>query len=568
MANALLARTGWSRGHENPLESSLGATSRTTRVLAVIGAIHRAGAGALHMAVGTLRQVACVARERRTQWRSAFTSPTDALPVDLFRILIGLIGAAYFSRLAVEAARLYGPDGLLDPATTRDLFWYARWTLLHPDLPGIGVSFFRVLYLASAGASLCVAAGIGTRPLSAGLFIVAASTFRWNIPAVYLDDALMQLMLLWVFLLPTGNTLTIRELRTGGPGILRRWADVQVPGAAVRCFLVNLALIYGVAGAWKWTSPLWKQGLALYAGLKMAVAHDPDRWQPRHLPILRAGNYGALLLESIVPLAIALPAFHRLKLACGAGLVAFHLGIVATLKIPFANLACIAALAVVFRKEIMTWVRRGAPPRPAYDGNDRLDLRARAAVALVVTIGMSMLVDALRPRWRSGTHDSVRNSTAAGRAALRAGHNPFAAVLWVVGIAQSYRLFDWIDERNYYITYEVVERAGDGRQRLWDSRKVFPRSQRDVLFQSYLHDVMWFKVPRHRLHELQNVIFERYARQFCRKHPDTGAMSISRSVQRVHAANLDLTNPVREPFLSFSCHCGAPAIRFVRLSTA
>ena len=511
------------------------------------------------------RAVCDIRRKASAGW-SDFTAPCDAIPVDLFRILVSLNSAAYFARLARESPRLYGPTGLLDPALNRELFWFSRWTPLHPALPGIGVTFFQVLYVGAAAASLALAAGFQVRTLSAGLFVTAASVFRWNIPVVYLDDAMMHAMLLWLFLLPTGRTLTIPGLLKGRRDVLRCWTSAQVPGTAVRAFLVNLALIYGVAGAWKWTSPMWRQGIALYAGLKMAVAHDPERWSPRHLPLLRIGNYGALLLETVVPLGLLLPAGHPLKRVMGAGLLSFHLGIVATLKIPFANLACIAALALVFRDEIMAFIRSRIPDAEPDAMVPSLDVRAWLSIGLVTTIAAAMLVDAVRPRWRSGTHDSVRNSVVSSRMAPGARENPFASMLWLAGVAQSYRLFDWIDERNYHITYDARERGAAGRVTVLDDREVFPRTQRDVLLQSYLHDVMWIKVPRNRLPELQRSIFDRYARQYCQEHGPTGTIRVDRLVQRVDASNLDLHRPVREPFLRFTCCGKEPAIGYARLS--
>ena len=168
---------------------------------------------------------------------------------------------------------------------------------------------------------------------------------------------LILLILLWMLLLPIGRTLTLPEWLSERGSAVERWKQEQVPGAAVRCFLVNLALVYILAGPWKWTSPLWRQGLAVYAVLKTAVSRTPDRWKPRHLPTLITANHLSLVLEPLFPLAFVLPANHPLKWSLGAAMIGFHAGIIATMKIPFANVACIAASALVFRGEIMAWLR-------------------------------------------------------------------------------------------------------------------------------------------------------------------------------------------------------------------
>jgi hypothetical protein len=59
-----------------------------------------------------------------------------------------------------------------------------------------------------------------------------------------------------------------------------------VPGAAVRCFVANLALIYLVAGLWKWTSTMWRDGIAVYAILKTPLSYAPDWWGVHHISVL------------------------------------------------------------------------------------------------------------------------------------------------------------------------------------------------------------------------------------------------------------------------------------------
>lgn len=53
---------------------------------------------------------------------------------------------------------------------------------------------------------------------------------------------------------------------------MERWKNVRVQGATVRCLMANVALVYIVAGLWKWTSPLWKKGIAVYAGLSRRLS--------------------------------------------------------------------------------------------------------------------------------------------------------------------------------------------------------------------------------------------------------------------------------------------------------
>ncbi|MDP9352271.1 MAG: hypothetical protein M3P51_12095, partial [Chloroflexota bacterium] len=339
---------------------------------------------------------------------SGFTAPVDAGPVDLFRALVGLLSSAYFLSAFREAELISAPEGLLDHALVRELFWYTRLSFFHP---GMGLAAFRTIYALASAASLLLVIGVWIKPVSAGLFVLAVSTYRWNFPTTYVDDAIVHLMLLWVLLLPTGHTLTLPEWRAHRGAALARWKAARVPGAGVRCFLANLGLLYLVAALWKLTSPLWRDGFALYAVLKTAVSRAPEYWRPGHLRVLRVATYAALVLELLCPLALILPVHHALKWLLGVAMLGFHVGIIATMKIPFANVACIAAGVLVFRSEIMQALRRGeSPPSSDEDPNTNLDISARAAALLVTLIALAMASDVLRPRWRSGTHPVVRGN--------------------------------------------------------------------------------------------------------------------------------------------------------------
>jgi hypothetical protein len=184
-------------------------------------------------------------------WKS-FTGPTDALPIDLFRVLVGLLSCTYFSRTFLEAPMFSSPHGLIDHGLVRKTLWYTRLGLFRP---GAELTFFRVLYPLAALGSLLLAAGIQVKPASAFLYATAVSTYRWNFPVTYVDDTVMHLMLLWMLLLPIGSTLSLPEWLSERGMAVERWKQAQVPGASMRCLLANLALVYLVAGLWKWTSP-------------------------------------------------------------------------------------------------------------------------------------------------------------------------------------------------------------------------------------------------------------------------------------------------------------------------
>ena len=60
------------------------------------------------------------------------TSPTWALPIDAFRAMVGLLGAAYFARTWREAPLFSGPDGLVDHGLVRRILPFTRLCLFPP----------------------------------------------------------------------------------------------------------------------------------------------------------------------------------------------------------------------------------------------------------------------------------------------------------------------------------------------------------------------------------------------------------------------------------------------------
>jgi hypothetical protein len=401
---------------------------------------------------------------------------------------------------------------------------------------------------------------------------------------MYVDDAIMHLVFFWLLCLPVGGTLALADWLREGPRAVERWYQARVPGAPVRFFLANVALAYLVAGLWKWTSPMWREGTALYAVLKLPIAHTPELWQPAHLPWLRLGNYFVLALETLLPLVVALRAGHWAKWLLGIGLVSFHLGIIATLKIPYANLALLAAAVVIFRDEIMQSIgarhrehfpvrQAAAPERIWWAG-----FQGAASGLFVAWLAAAMLWDLGAPAWRAPSQPALGGQTAAigaGEAApehasaadlaLARQQNPLYGALWMIGIAQSYRLFDWIDDRNFTIRYEVVEVEPGSPAHPIAAEELFPESIRGILLQSYLHGITWFRVPEADKAEVEASLYTRFARRFCRSHPNTGRIVVHATVARITAANPDLPETSRRRFMEFECREGGPALYFPEL---
>lgn len=482
-------------------------------------------------------------------WRSRLCAPVYALPVDLFRILAGLLSCAYFAAAFFEANDISGPHGLVDHRLSLELFPYTKWSLLQGEMPTV---LLKAVFLGAVAVSASLTAGYRPALSAAVLYIVAVSTYRLNFLVLYVDDAIFHWTLLWLILLPTGRTLTWREWRRDGKAAMDHWRSRTVPGLALRCFLVNLALVYAFSGLWKLTSPMWLEGTALYVILKLPIAWMPDLWDAGSLPWMKVASYVALAAEPLFVLLLFLRPGHPVKWPVIALLIVFHAGIIATLKIPFANFACLAGIVLWCRHEIMAVV---GVRTPRVDSG-RITWCGAAALVVTCLLGLQAVLDFAKPHWRYDDW-KVGRPVPAQKEWVDGLHLAVYGVLWAGGLAQSYRLLDWVDSRNYDLDYKVRERKPDGRWERVDPEGLFPFSMRGILLQSYLHGVVWRKFPPAREAELRAGLRQRFAARYCSGRPDAHlVVDAEVRIERVNAVAPRPERGVYEPLMRFACGKG------------
>jgi hypothetical protein len=466
------------------------------------------------------------------------TADIHALPLDIGRIVVGAVLFVYFFNTLRQARDFSDPDGLIDHGLLSRLFPPTRVSLFQPGMPGV---LFRAVFVCACVAALMVVAGVHPRAAGAFLFLAALSTLRWNVLASYLDDAMIHIFCLWIVLLPVGTTLNVPDLLAGTSGDLDTWLAATVPGAAPRAFIANMALVYVVAGLYKFTSPMWRDGSAMHAALRMPIARAPEFWTLRYRTPLRWVTHAALVMEPLFALVFVLPTGAAAKWLLAAGAVVFHGGIALTLKIPYSNSAMLGALPLAFAPEIMgAAAGLSATPGASTAG---LAPAGVVAVALVVLIVIMLLWDIVA----TGTRLTERYSS-------RGWYNPVQALLWMVGVYQSYRLFDWVDERNYHVRFEVRTVGEAGRH--VDPDTLFPQSMRHLLLQSYLVGNIWLQLGPGKLEAVRRSLLVRHARRYARAHPEAGTVDVVAVVQRITADNLELTRGERRPLMRFTCRGG------------
>jgi hypothetical protein len=498
--------------------------------------------------------------------RELLAEPVDALPLDIFRVLVGALAFTYFLLTLFEARDFSGPGGLIDHELSRELFWFTRLSLFQP---GMSLVMFQAIFLIACLCSCALILGYRVKTFAAILYLVAVSTYRWNFLVMYVDDSILHLTLFWLLLLPVGHTLVLSEWRVDRGVAWRRWKCARVPGVATRCFLWNLTLIYIVAGLWKWTSPMWRDGIALYAVLKLPISVTPEFWGPQHLSLLKVLNYSALILEPLFPLIFILPKGHLAKYGLLLALFGFHVGTLATLWIPLANIACLAAMIVPFGGELMDRLRgRATWPQPRR-APARLGWSGTFVILFVAVLAVAMLSSVTLPQWRAPTRHGYAEAagartTAGGAEGLGPLQMVFFSSLWCVGIAQQYQLFNWIDERNYSVRYRINEYEGDTPGREIEPGSMFVESTRGVLLQFYLHGLTWMRVEPSRGAELRRSIQTRTARRYCRRFQPRGVVVVYSTVERIVPGGIrDGEGPAL--LMRFSCDGGEPVMQAMNL---
>ena len=473
---------------------------------------------------------------RRAWWPlpSRLRRETYALPVDLFRILVGLLSFSYFLSLLAQVPDFSSPHGLVDHVLVRQIFWFTRLSLFFPGLPDW---FFYAVFALGCVGSAAIVLGYRIKWWAALLYLIAVSTYRWNFVVMYVDDSIMHLMLFWLLVLPVGRTLTLAEIRRDGRRCWDRWVRSTVPGTAVYCVLGNLCLLYLVSGLWKFESPLWREGFALYATVRLPIGWFPNFWTPRSLPLLAVGNYATLVIEPLLPVVLLQRPGHPLKWVGLVGLLLLHLGIIATVRIPFANVACIAGAVLFFREEIMRAVLRRSGVTVELRYAQHSDAAGRVAVTFLIVLSVAMT----------------------RRLPIDALSHPAYAVLWMGGFAQDYQLFNWIDTKNWYGENRVLSIAHGPKGEPVEPGVMFPTSLRGVLLQAYLHDVRWIKVPEEDRPALKQSILTRLAQRYCDWRHDDSVMVLA-DTQRVEPGNEALDHPETKFLMEFQCHAGQPVL--------
>lgn len=424
---------------------------------------------------------------------------TAAIPIDLYRTVVGIVALFYFGWLQSQWWAYSAPDGYLDHRLVRKIFWFTRVSLFQP---GMGDGLRHLLFFSGWAACLGVLLGWRSRACALWAWLIGTSHLRWIFPVANLNDTSMLMPLLWCALLPTGRTLIWWKR----PWDWHSWRQTLVPGGTARVFVANLALAYWVTGLSKWGTAYWRDGVALFVGLQLNIARTQGWWGLQWLPLLKVGNYAAVLVECGLPLLFLLRVGHPLRLlgfllACG-----LHGGIMLTIGIEIANVLWIASWIVVLREDLALWFGWA---------------RSQALVATQWTTKYAVVVVAC-----------IALSMSEGVPGLGDAYGLGFALQWSLGLSMEYHLFDWIDRFNYVVQHQATLNGKPIPAPL-------PPGLRGFLVQSYLFEMRWMRLPRGEMGEWQRSLRRRIAEHAARLYPE-GELLITTRVARVTPDNLDL----------------------------
>jgi hypothetical protein len=221
-----------------------------------------------------------------------------------------------------------------------------------------------------------------------------------------------------------------------------------------------------------------------------------------------------MAVEPFMALPLFLRPGHPLKHLALVVFAGFHLFILVTLGLPFAMLGLLSTLVLFFAPEVATSAARwsGAPDPSPVTVAPSLSRSGRLAVAFLVVLALA---------------------TTRRIPVLGALNVPAYGALWMVGVAQDYRLFNWIDRVNFTVETQAEELGTDGSALPVGREARYPSSFRAKLLLAYMHDIRWLRLPRQHRLRMRTSIAERLAGWYCRANQPDGTVRIASRIYRL-----------------------------------
>lgn len=230
-------------------------------------------------------------------WKAFWFAPISARPLGLFRIVVGACMIYQLALLSVDLDYWFTDRGLLQGTEARELAGPLRPSPLQYVQDPTAV---RVFFVATAAVAVLFTIGWRTRPVSILLFLMNLSLHHRNVATNCGPDALLQLLLFYLMLAPSGAAYSLDARRLAR----RREAPAEpliVPWAQ-RLIQLHLSMIYLDTAVLKCNGSTWLGGTALHFVFQN---HEIGRfdwsWFCQFPILISLMTHLALLVEFLLP---------------------------------------------------------------------------------------------------------------------------------------------------------------------------------------------------------------------------------------------------------------------------
>jgi hypothetical protein len=117
-----------------------------------------------------------------------------------------------------------------------------------------------------------------------------------------------------------------------------------------------------------------------------------------------------------------------------------------------------------------------------------------------------------------------------------------------LGAFQDYRLFDWIDDKNFQAHFKIQNASTE----VSPSDELFPDSVRGYLAQAYVLGLPWMPIPEEGRAAIRYSLLSRAAGRYCEKHP-LAQVSLAVAIDRVTPESSSPTELSYNSLMDFRC---------------
>jgi hypothetical protein len=286
----------------------------------------------------------------RAGWERFWFVPQSTAPVEVVRIVFGVLATGWMLSLAPILVPFFGPDAAIPPTQLPVL----GWSLL--TLVG-GTPLIWALWLAGVLGAAALAVGYRTRLASLLVFVVMVSVNRGAPLAFNAGDGLMRVLSFYVLLMPAGSAYSVDRWLADRHGV---WTFPRHAPWALRLAQIQLSVIY-LSTVWeKAGGVLWRNGTAVSYAMRIG---DIERlpmpsFVTDSILLTQLATFGTLAAELAIGVLVWNRAARPYVLALG---VLLHLSIEFTLAVGFFGLGMmtlyLAFLPPHRAAQVLIWAR-------------------------------------------------------------------------------------------------------------------------------------------------------------------------------------------------------------------